>query len=54
MKEKGNGYKTVVRPGLLYGADLGKNETTGSTIRFKRDEDVQMDVRSDKDGYDPI
>ena len=50
MKQKGNGYKTLVRPGLLYGADLGNNERTRSTIRCKRDEDAQTDLRSDKDG----
>ena len=50
MKHKGNGYKTVDRPGLLYGADLGNNERTRGTLTCKRDEDAQTDVRSDKDG----
>ena len=31
---------------------MGNNEGTISTIRSKRDEDSDMDVRSDKEGYD--
>ena len=50
MEHKGNGYTTVVRPGILYDADLGNNERTRSTITCKRDEDAEMDVWSEKDG----
>ena len=33
--------------------NLGNNERTRSTTRSKRDEDAEVDERSDKEGYDP-
>ena len=35
VKLNGKVYKTVVRPAMLYGADLGNNERTRNTTRSK-------------------
>ena len=32
---------------------MGDNEVMGSTARSERDEDAEVDVWSDKEGYDP-
>ena len=46
---KGCVYKTVVRPAQLYGVDT-RATTRGQEARC---EDAEMDVRNDKEGYDP-
>ena len=38
---------------VVWCRDLGNNERTISTTRTKWDDDADMDVRSDKEGYDP-
>ena len=47
-------YKTVVSLALLHVAETWATRSrTRSTTRSKRDEDAEVDERSDKEGYDP-
>ena len=38
---------------VAVGRDLGDNEVMGSTARSEWDEDAEVEVWSDKEGYDP-
>ena len=44
-------YKTVVRPAMMYRAETyGSEESSGEEVGRGRNEDVEMDVWSYKDG----
>ena len=54
VKLKGKVYKNVVSPALLYGAGTWAT-TRGQETRLEvnENEDAELDVRSDQEGYDP-
>ena len=51
VKLKGKVYKTVVRPALLYGAETwATTREQEARLEVNENEDVEMDVRSNKEG----
>ena len=54
VRLQGKVYKTVVRPALLYGAETWAT-TRGQEAQLEVNEKrmLQIDVQSDKEGYDP-
>ena len=52
VKLMGKVYKTVIRPAMLWGRNVGYNEETRKTDWGDRDEDATMDVRSDTQRQD--
>ena len=49
---KGKVSRTVVRPALVYGADVGIEEGTGKEMGGCRNENATVDVRSYEAGQD--
>ena len=50
IEAEGDGIQNCGTSSVVWCRDLGNNEMTRSTTRSKRDEDAEMDVRSNKEG----